>query len=94
MDGAGSWTRFRRITLPLLKPALFLVLTLGMIGTWQVFDQVFLITQGRPAETTLTPAFLAYQVSFGNEQWGQGAARSPSCSLSSRSTSCGLTRVP
>lgn len=35
---------------------------------------MFLITQGNPAETTLTPAFLAYQVSFGNEQWGQGAA--------------------
>jgi multiple sugar transport system permease protein len=74
VDGAGSWTLFRRVTLPLIKPALFLVLTLGLIGTWQVFDQVFLITQGNPAGTTLTPAFLAYQVSFGNEQWGQGAA--------------------
>jgi multiple sugar transport system permease protein len=74
VDGAGPWTRFRRITVPLIRPALFLVLTLGMIGTWQVFDQVFLITQGNPAGTTLTPAYLAYQVSFGNEQWGQGAA--------------------
>jgi multiple sugar transport system permease protein len=74
MDGAGAWTRFRKITLPLIKPALFLVLTLGVIGTWQVFDQVFLITQGNPAGTTLTPAYLAYQVSFGNQQWGQGAA--------------------
>jgi multiple sugar transport system permease protein len=74
VDGAGAWTRFRRITLPLLRPVLFLVLTLGLIGTWQVFDQVFLITQGNPAGTTLTPAYLAYQVSFGNEQWGQGAA--------------------
>lgn len=74
VDGAGPWTRFRRITLPLIRPALFLVLTLGLIGTWQVFDQVFLITQGNPAETTLTPAYLAYQVSFGNQQWGEGAA--------------------
>jgi multiple sugar transport system permease protein len=74
VDGAGPWTRFRRMTLPLIKPTLFLVLTLGLIGTWQVFDQVFLITQGNPAGTTLTPAYLAYQVSFGNEQWGQGAA--------------------
>jgi hypothetical protein len=72
-DGV-SRTRFRRITLPLIRPALFLVLTLGLIGTWQVFDQVFLITQGNPAGTTLTPAFLAYQVSFGNQQWGQDAA--------------------
>ncbi|HEU5421514.1 MAG TPA: sugar ABC transporter permease [Streptosporangiaceae bacterium] len=74
VDGAGPWTRFRRITLPLLRPVLFLVLTLGLIGTWQVFDQVFLMTQGNPARTTLTPAYLAYQVSFGNQQWGQGAA--------------------
>ena len=74
VDGAGPWTRFRRITLPLIRPALFLVLTLGLIGTWQVFDQVFLITQGNPAGTTLTPAYLAYQVSFGSQQWGQGAA--------------------
>jgi multiple sugar transport system permease protein len=74
VDGATAWTRFRRITLPLLKPTLFLVLTLGLIGTWQVFDQVFLITQGNPEGTTLTPAYLAYQVSFGNQQWGQGAA--------------------
>jgi multiple sugar transport system permease protein len=74
MDGATAWTRFRRITLPLIRPTMFLVLTLGLIGTWQVFDQVFLITQGNPAGSTLTPAFLAYQVSFGNEQWGQGAA--------------------
>lgn len=74
VDGAGPWARFRRITLPLIRPALFLVLTLGLIGTWQVFDQVFIITQGNPAETTLTPAYLAYQVSFNNQQWGQGAA--------------------
>jgi multiple sugar transport system permease protein len=74
MDGAGPWTRFRKITLPLIRPVTFLVLTLGLISTWQVFDQVFLLTQGNPAQTTLTPAFLAYQVSFGNAQWGQGAA--------------------
>jgi multiple sugar transport system permease protein len=74
IDGAGAWTRLRRITIPLIRPALFLVLTLGLIGTWQVFDQVFLITQGNPAGSTLTPAYLAYQVSFGNDQWGQGAA--------------------
>lgn len=74
VDGAGPWTRFRRITLPLIRPAMFLVLTLGLIGTWQVFDQVFLITQGNPAETTLTPAYLAYQTSFSSQEWGQGAA--------------------
>jgi multiple sugar transport system permease protein len=74
VDGAGPWQRFRRVTLPMLRPALFLVLTLGLIGTWQVFDQIYLMSQGNPAGTTLTPAFLAYQESFGNQQWGQGAA--------------------
>jgi multiple sugar transport system permease protein len=74
VDGAGPWQRFRRVTLPMLRPALFLVLTLGLIGTWQVFDQIYLMSQGNPAGTTLTPAYLAYLESFGNQQWGQGAA--------------------
>jgi multiple sugar transport system permease protein len=74
MDGANSWQRLRRVTLPMLRPALFLVLTLGLIGTWQVFDQIYLMSQGNPAGTTLTPAYLSYLTSFGNQQWGQGAA--------------------
>lgn len=74
MDGANAWQRFRKITLPMLRPALFLVLTLGLIGTWQVFDQIYLMSQGNPAGTTLTPAFLSYLTSFSDQQWGQGAA--------------------
>jgi multiple sugar transport system permease protein len=74
MDGANAWQRFWRVTFPMLRPALFLVLTLGLIGTWQVFDQVYLISQGNPAGTTLTPAYLSYLASFGDQQWGQGAA--------------------
>ena len=74
MDGANSWQRLRRVTLPLLRPTLFTVLTLGLIGTWQVFDQIYTGTQGGPAKTTLTPAYLSYSSSFLNQQWGQGAA--------------------
>lgn len=74
VDGASAWQRLRLITLPMLRPALFLVLTLGLIGTWQVFDQVYIMSQGNPAGTTLTPAYLSYVTSFGNQQWGQGAA--------------------
>ncbi len=74
MDGTNAWQRMRRITLPMLRPTLFLVLTLGLIGTWQVFDQVYIMSQGNPAGTTLTPAYLSYLTSFGNQQWGQGAA--------------------
>jgi len=74
VDGASAWQKFWRVTVPMLRPTLFLVLTLGLIGSWQVFDSVFLISQGNPAGTTLTPAFLAYQTSFSDQQWGEGAA--------------------
>jgi multiple sugar transport system permease protein len=74
IDGASAWRQFRKITVPLVRPTMFLVLTLGLIGTWQVFDSVFIISQGNPAGTTLSPAYLAYQTSFSDQQWGQGAA--------------------
>ncbi|WP_136054327.1 sugar ABC transporter permease [Microbacterium sp. K24] len=74
MDGANGWQRFWRITLPQLRPTLFTVLTLGLIGCWQVFDQIYTGTQGAPSKTTLTPAFLSYQTAFRNQEWGQGAA--------------------
>ena len=74
IDGANAWQRFRHITLPMLRPTLFTVLTLGLIGSWQVFDQIYTGTQGGPAKTTLTPAYLSFQSAFTNQQWGQGAA--------------------
>ena len=76
MDGANAWQRFRNVTLPALRPTLFLVTTLGLIGTWQVFDQVYLISQGNPAKTTLTPAYLSYTSAFETGQWGRAAAMS------------------
>ncbi|MDG4823662.1 sugar ABC transporter permease [Asanoa sp. WMMD1127] len=74
LDGATRWQRFRYVTLPLLKPTMFLVLTLGLIGTWQVFDQIYVMSQGNPAKTTLTPAFLSYRTAFKDFEYGQGAA--------------------
>ena len=74
VDGASAWQRFRLVTLPQLRPTLFTVLTLGLIGTWQVFDQVFTGSQGDPGKTTMTPAYLSYVAGFGNQQWGQAAA--------------------
>ncbi|WP_327743782.1 sugar ABC transporter permease [Streptomyces europaeiscabiei] len=74
IDGTGRWQRFRHVTLPMLKPTLFLVLTLGLIGTWQVFDQIYVMTRGEPGKTTMTPAFLSYQSSFIDNEWGQGSA--------------------
>ena len=74
MDGANGWQRFSRVTVPMLKPTIFTVVTLGLIGTWQVFDQIYTGTQGGPAKTTLTPAYLSYTASFESQKWGRGAA--------------------
>ena len=74
IDGASRWQRFRYITLPQLRPTLFLVLTLGLIGTWQVFDQIYVMSQGNPAKTTLTPAYLSYRTAFRDFNYGSGAA--------------------
>ena len=73
-DGANAWQRFRFVTLPMLKPVLFTVVTLGLIGTWQVFDQIYVGTQGGPAKTTLTPAYLSFNSAFNNHDWPRGAA--------------------
>lgn len=74
IDGASAWQRFRYVTVPMLKPTLYTVITLGLIGTWQVFDQVAIGTQGAPAKTTMTPAYLSYTASFTDGNWGRGAA--------------------
>lgn len=74
IDGASAWTQFRRITLPLLRPTLFFVITLGLIGTYQVFDQVYVMSSGGPAKTTLTVAYLVYRNGFTNSDMGLAAA--------------------
>jgi multiple sugar transport system permease protein len=74
IDGASRWQRLRFVTIPMLKPTMFLVITLGLIGTWQVFDQVYIMSQGNPAKTTLTPAYLSYQYAFITHKWGIAAA--------------------
>ncbi len=74
LDRANAWQRFRYVTLPMLKPTIFTVVTLGLIGTWQVFDQIYVGTQGGPAKTTLTPAYLSFNAAFNQQDWGEGAA--------------------
>jgi multiple sugar transport system permease protein len=74
LDGANRWQQLRRVTLPVIKPTVFLVVTLGLIGTWQVFDQVYVMSQGAPAKTTVTPAYLSYRTAFVSFQYGSGAA--------------------
>ena len=74
VDGASPRQRFFRVTLPMMRPTLFLVLTLGIIGTWQVFDQIYAMTAGGPQKTTLTPAYLIYREGFENSAMGRSAA--------------------
>ena len=74
VDGAGPVRKFFSVTLPMLKPTLFTVLTLGLIGSWQVFDQIYVLGGATAGGTINTPAFLSYSSSFESLAWGQGAA--------------------
>ena len=74
LDGANGWQTFRKITLPLLRPATYFVVTLGLIGTFQVFDQIYVMSSGGPAKTTLTIAYLVYREGFRNSAMGVGAS--------------------
>ena len=65
IDGANGWQQFWKITLPLLRPIIVLVLVLSTIGTLQVFDQVFLATAGGPLGTTNTPVYEVFTRALG-----------------------------
>lgn len=65
IDGANAIQKFTKITLPMLRPIILLVVVLGTIGTLQVFDQVYLATQGGPLNTSMTPVFLIYREALG-----------------------------
>lgn len=67
IDGATGRTQFTRITIPLLRPVILLVVVLGTIGTLQIFDQVKIMTSGGPLGTTLTPVFMVYNQALGTQ---------------------------
>ncbi len=64
IDGASSWTKFWRITLPLLSPTTFFVVVINLIGSFQVFDQVYVLTGGGPANATTTMVYYIYHYAF------------------------------
>lgn len=74
IDGATRRQQFFHITVPLLRPVIFFVLTLGFIGTFQVFDQIFVMTEGGPAKSTITLGYLIYLEGFRNFAMGYSAA--------------------
>jgi len=74
IDGASAWRKFRHITLPLVKPALLLALLFRTIDALKVFDLVFVMTQGGPADTTNVLQFYGYKKSFAEGMIGYGSA--------------------
>ncbi|MBE0425737.1 MAG: sugar ABC transporter permease [Nitrospirae bacterium] len=76
VDGAGNWAIFRRITLPLLKPIILVVLLFRTLDAFRVFDAVYVLTGGGPANTTETLSIYAYKVLFQTLQFGYGSTLS------------------
>ncbi len=73
VDGAGSLYIFWRITLPLLKPVILVVLLFRTIDAFRVFDAIYVLTGGGPANTTETLSIYAYKVLFQTLQFGYGS---------------------
>ena len=74
-DGAGRFYRFRRITLPLMVPALITMSMLSLIATFNSFDIIWILTQGGPSGETTTMIIDTYQTAIGSKKYGEGAAR-------------------
>lgn len=60
MDGAGAWAQFRYITLPALRPVILFVYIIGIIGSYQVFDQIFVMSSGGPIYSTSTIVYYLF----------------------------------
>lgn len=73
IEGASSWRRFRHVTLPLLGPATLFVFVVAIISSFQVFDQVYVMTQGGPADQTNVLIFYIWQHAFRFWDVGMGA---------------------
>jgi multiple sugar transport system permease protein len=76
LDGANGWDKFINITIPLLQPVNFFVVAVGIIGTFQLFDQSYIFSGGTggPNNATLTVVLLIYQAVFRNLQLGYASA--------------------
>ncbi len=74
VDGANSFQAFMNVTVPMLRPAIFLVVALGTIGAFQIFDQAKFMTNGGPANATLVPLLEIYNAGFQDGHFGLAAA--------------------
>ncbi|GHO90377.1 ABC transporter permease [Reticulibacter mediterranei] len=74
IDGAGRWATFSSVILPLLRPVILLAVILTTIGSFQVFDAAYVMTNGGPVYATTTLVFYAYQQAFDQYSMGYAAA--------------------
>jgi multiple sugar transport system permease protein len=74
VDGAGAWARFWHVTVPGLRPTLLFVVTLGFIGSFQVFDQIYVMSSGGPVNATTTLSYFIYLGAFKYFRFGYAAA--------------------
>jgi len=74
IDGAGTWRQFWNITVPMLSPTIFFNLIMGIIGSFQVFTQALVMTQGGPNNATLTIMLYLYRKGFQQLQFGYSSA--------------------
>jgi ABC-type sugar transport system permease subunit len=76
IDGASSWTKFWHISLPMIAPAIVFVTITSIVGAFQVFDQVFIMTQGGPGDATYVYNFYFFRQAFGLLKMGYASAMS------------------
>jgi len=76
VDGAGSWARFRHVTLPLLTPSIFFTTVLSLISSFQVFDQIYVLAKPKPTEWTITVVYFIYENGFRFFKMGYASAAS------------------
>ena len=74
VDGATPVKRFWYITLPILKPITYMIVTLSVIGSFQVFDLVYKMTGGGPVRATYTVAYVIYTFAFQDKRFGYASA--------------------
>lgn len=74
LDGASSWKKLRHITLPMISPIIFFNLVMGLIGSFQYFTQVYVMTGGGPQDSTLFYALYLFSNAFLNFRMGYASA--------------------
>jgi multiple sugar transport system permease protein len=74
IDGAGSWGRFRHVTIPMMSPVIFFNLVLGIIASFQIFTQAYVMTNGGPANATLFYVLHLYRNAFEYLNMGYASA--------------------